>query len=93
MMVKFLIIDVPSSYNVIFGRPILNSLHAIVSTFHIKLKFPVQGKVGEFKGDQYQSQKCWVELVRVANKVYLKRLERIKERDPELKKYKFMGGK
>ncbi|KAL0430733.1 UNVERIFIED_CONTAM: hypothetical protein Sradi_0699300 [Sesamum radiatum] len=30
----------PSAYNVILGRPSLNSFQAIASTYHLKLKFP-----------------------------------------------------
>ncbi|KAL0404168.1 UNVERIFIED_CONTAM: hypothetical protein Sradi_2057600 [Sesamum radiatum] len=37
---KFLIVDAPSSYNIIMGRPSLNSFRAVVSTVHMKLKFP-----------------------------------------------------
>lgn len=88
---KFLIVGVPSSYNVIFGRPNLNSFQMIVSTFHMKLRLPVEGRVGEVKGDQYQSQKYYEESVRVASKASHKRLERIEGGDPELKKCKFRG--
>ncbi|KAL8519186.1 hypothetical protein ACS0TY_010210 [Phlomoides rotata] len=57
MMVNFLIVDVPSSYNVVFRRPILNLFLAMVSTFHKKMKFPVRDDYGEVKGDQYQKPK------------------------------------
>ncbi|KAL0303252.1 UNVERIFIED_CONTAM: hypothetical protein Sradi_6193300 [Sesamum radiatum] len=39
-MVRFLVVDAPSAYNVILGRPSLNSFQAIASTYHLKLKFP-----------------------------------------------------
>ncbi|KAL0396360.1 UNVERIFIED_CONTAM: hypothetical protein Scaly_0084400 [Sesamum calycinum] len=38
-MIKFLVVDAPSAYNVILGRPNLNSFHAIASTYH-EAKFP-----------------------------------------------------
>ncbi|KAL8497953.1 hypothetical protein ACS0TY_021346 [Phlomoides rotata] len=41
MMANFLIVDIPLSYNVVFGRPILNLFQAVVSTFHMKMKFSV----------------------------------------------------
>lgn len=88
-MVKFPIVYVSSSYNVIFGRPILNSFQAIISTFHMKLKLLVEGRVGEMKWDQYQSRKCYVESARAAIKASLKRLERIEGGNLELKKCKF----
>ncbi|KAL0312175.1 UNVERIFIED_CONTAM: hypothetical protein Sradi_5616800 [Sesamum radiatum] len=46
-MVKFLVVDTPSAYNVILGRPSLNSFKAIASTYHLKLKFPIPDGIGE----------------------------------------------
>ncbi|KAL0411302.1 UNVERIFIED_CONTAM: hypothetical protein Slati_3719900 [Sesamum latifolium] len=39
-MLKFLIVDVPSAYNVILGRRTLNVFQAVISTYHMKIKFP-----------------------------------------------------
>ncbi|CAA0834975.1 Unknown protein, partial [Striga hermonthica] len=39
-MVRFVVVDVESAYNVILGRPALNAFQAVVSTYHMKLKFP-----------------------------------------------------
>ncbi|KAL0462748.1 UNVERIFIED_CONTAM: hypothetical protein Slati_0162400 [Sesamum latifolium] len=52
-MVNFLVVDMPSAYNLILGRPTLNTFHAVVSTYHMKLKFPVGDNMGEVRGDQY----------------------------------------
>ncbi|GAV67960.1 hypothetical protein CFOL_v3_11463, partial [Cephalotus follicularis] len=48
----FLVVDTPSPYNAIVGRPGLNLLEAIVSTRHLLMKFPTRFGVGEVKGDQ-----------------------------------------
>ncbi|CAA0809108.1 Unknown protein, partial [Striga hermonthica] len=40
-MVRFVVVDVESAYNAILGRPSLNAFHAVVSTYHMKLKFLV----------------------------------------------------
>ncbi|KAL0453269.1 UNVERIFIED_CONTAM: hypothetical protein Slati_1305000 [Sesamum latifolium] len=50
-LLKFLVVDVPSAYNVILGRPTLNTFQAVVSTYHIKIKFPTLGGVGEVQED------------------------------------------
>ena len=50
-MVKFLVVDSFSAYNIILGRPSLNTFQAVVSTFHMKLKFPVDEGIGEVEGD------------------------------------------
>ncbi|KAL0444789.1 UNVERIFIED_CONTAM: hypothetical protein Slati_2201600 [Sesamum latifolium] len=68
-MLKFLVIDVPSAYNVILGRPTLNAFQAVISTYHMKIKFPTPSGVGEVQGDPLQSRKCYVEAVRKGQKI------------------------
>ncbi|GAV58356.1 hypothetical protein CFOL_v3_01890, partial [Cephalotus follicularis] len=48
----FLVVDTPSPYNAIVGRPGLNLLEAIVSTRHLVAKFPTRFGMGEVRGDQ-----------------------------------------
>ena len=55
-MVDFLLVDQPSTYNAIIGRPTLNALRAVVSTYHLAMKFPAGDQVGEVKGNQAESQ-------------------------------------
>jgi len=38
--IRFLIADAPTSYNILLGRPSLNTLGAVVSTPHLAKKFP-----------------------------------------------------
>ncbi|KAL2241158.1 UNVERIFIED_CONTAM: Retrovirus-related Pol polyprotein from transposon opus [Sesamum indicum] len=58
-MVKFLVVDMPFAYNVILGRPGLNSFRAIVSTYHLKMKFPTQSGIGEVVCDQIEAKRCY----------------------------------
>ena len=44
--VDFLVVDVPSPYNVIMGRTWLHSMEAVPSTRHQKLKFPLENQSG-----------------------------------------------
>ncbi|KAL0313284.1 UNVERIFIED_CONTAM: hypothetical protein Sradi_5727700 [Sesamum radiatum] len=46
-MLKFLVVDVPSAYNVILGRPTLNAFQVVISIYHMKIKFPTPGGVGK----------------------------------------------
>ncbi|XP_075507516.1 uncharacterized protein LOC142544344 [Primulina tabacum] len=63
LMTSFTVVDSPSSYNIILGRPAMNELRAVASTYHQKIKFPVGALVGEFRGDQPSSRKCYMEAV------------------------------
>ncbi|KAL0290207.1 UNVERIFIED_CONTAM: hypothetical protein Sradi_7054500 [Sesamum radiatum] len=63
-ILKFLVVDVPSAYNVILGRATLIAFQAVISIHHMKIKFPTPGGVGEVQGDHLQSRKCYVEAVR-----------------------------
>ena len=55
----FLVVDCPSSYNVIIGRPTLNKWKAATSTYCLKVKFPTDNGVGEVKGDQVLARECY----------------------------------
>ncbi|XP_075494074.1 uncharacterized protein LOC142531736 [Primulina tabacum] len=68
VMSVFTVVDAPSSYNIILGRPAMNEIRAVASTYHHKIKFPFRGQVGEVKGDQPSSRRCYGETVRVDRK-------------------------
>ena len=55
----FLIVDCPSSYNAILGRPTLNRLKAVTSTYCLKMKFPTPNRVGQICGDQLLARECY----------------------------------
>jgi hypothetical protein len=59
VMVDFLVIDRPSAFNAIIGRPALNKLRAATLTYHLMMKFPIEGGVGEVRGDQVAVRKCY----------------------------------
>ena len=55
----FLVVDCPSSYNVIIGRPTLNRWKAAMSTYCLKVKFPIDNEVDKIKGDQILAKECY----------------------------------
>ncbi|KAK3020180.1 hypothetical protein RJ639_046988 [Escallonia herrerae] len=59
-MLDFVVVKVPSAYNAILGRPALNQLQVVVSTYHLKMKFPTEHGIGEVKGDQTIARQCYV---------------------------------
>ena len=61
--VEFLVVDCPSAYNVIIGRPTLNRLRAITSTYHLLVCFPTENGIGKMKGDQAMARECYLTSV------------------------------
>ncbi|KAL5545680.1 hypothetical protein UlMin_005367 [Ulmus minor] len=54
--VDFVLVDCPSPYNAIIGRPTLNKIRAVTSTYHLLVKFPTVGGIGILRGDQTESR-------------------------------------
>jgi hypothetical protein len=59
VMADFLVVDRPSAYNAIVGRPTLNKLMAVMSTYHLKMKFPIDHGTGMVKGNQREARQCY----------------------------------
>ena len=55
----FLIVDAPSAYNMLLGRPSLNAIKAIPSAYHMMIKFPIVSGVGMVPGDQRVARECY----------------------------------
>lgn len=62
--VEFLVVKSLSAFNVIIGRPTLHALDVVVSTKHLKMKFPMVILVGEILGDQVTARSCSIQAVR-----------------------------
>ncbi|RDX64085.1 hypothetical protein CR513_57398, partial [Mucuna pruriens] len=54
-----------ASYNIIIGRPALNRLEAVVSTFHLCMKFPVGRTVATVWADITAARKCYEDSMRI----------------------------
>ena len=58
--IKYLVVNAPSAYNILLGRPTLNRLGAIPSTRHMKLKLSsIEGVVITIKSDQKEARRCY----------------------------------
>ncbi|XP_058103487.1 uncharacterized protein LOC131247057 [Magnolia sinica] len=58
MMINFLVVDCPV-YNTILSRPSLNALQAVVSTYHLAMKFLTNQGVKLVRGDQHDTRQCY----------------------------------
>ena len=57
--IDFLIVNCPSTYNIILGRPALNKLRAATSTYYLKVKLPTAHEVEEIRGDQVLARESY----------------------------------
>ena len=61
--VTFLVVDYSSAYNAILGRPTLNSWKAVISTYHLMIKFPTEYGVEKVHGDQVATCECYIAML------------------------------
>ena len=77
MTTRFLVVDAPSSYNMLLGRPSLNAIKAIPSTYHMMVKFPTVSGVGMVRGDQQVARECYSASMKqtTVDNIYLDELD------------------
>ena len=68
VMANFLVVDCPSAFNAVLGRPTLKELRAITSIHHLLMKFPTSNGVGEARGCQSDARECYNNSLRTAGK-------------------------
>ena len=73
----FLVIDAPSAYNMLLGRPSLNAIKAIPSAYHMMIKFPTVNGVGMVREDQRVARECYSASMKqkTVDNIYLDELD------------------
>ncbi|CAL8137246.1 unnamed protein product [Prunus armeniaca] len=64
----FLIIDCPTAYNVILGRPAMAHMKVFISTHMLLLKFPTPHGTDTVRGDQLGARSCYASAVKSTNR-------------------------
>ena len=59
-MIKFLIVEAQSAYNMLLGRPSLNVIRAIPFAYHMVVKFPTENGLGRARRDQRIARECYL---------------------------------
>ena len=74
---RFLIVDAPSAYNMLLGRPSLNAIKSIPSAYHMMIRFPTVSGVGMVRGDQRVNRECYSASMKqkVVDNVYMDDLD------------------
>ncbi|XP_028116477.1 uncharacterized protein LOC114314222 [Camellia sinensis] len=58
--VEFLVVKLPSLYNLIMGRTWLHTMQAVPSTYHQLLRFPIEYDIKQICGSQKSTQACYL---------------------------------
>lgn len=69
MMMKYLEVDAPFTYNMIRDILVLNQFEAIVSTYHMKMKFSIIACVNEVSCDLENIRKCYNLSLKMKKKI------------------------
>ena len=74
---RFLVVDAPSAYNMLLGRPSLNAIKAIPSAYHMMIKFPTVSGVGMVRGDQRVARECYSASMKqkVVDNIYMDEID------------------
>ena len=58
--IRYLVVNAPSAYNILLGRPTLNKIGVVPSTRHMKVKLPsMEGMIITICSDQKEAKKCY----------------------------------
>ena len=68
VMADFLVINQPSAFNAVLGRPSLKALKAITNIYHMLTKFSTPNGVGQVHGNQNKARDCYNQAIRNASR-------------------------
>ena len=70
--IRYLVVNAPSAYNMLLGRPTLNRLGAVPLTRHMKMKLSdLAGKVITIKSDQKKAKRCYENNLKMKRGVFM----------------------
>ena len=69
--IRYLVVNAPSAYNILLGRPALNRFRAMASTRHMKMKLlDLGGTVITIKSDQKKAKRCYENSLKTKRGVF-----------------------
>ena len=68
-MADFLVVDQPSTYNAIIGRPLMKKTNMVSVVYYLMIKFPNPTRVGYIKIDQVMARQCHIQSIHLSKQV------------------------
>jgi len=60
IVIRYVVVNTPSAYNLLLGRHSLNRLGAVTSTKHMKMTLPsLEGRMITIRSNQKDARKCY----------------------------------
>ena len=70
--IRYLVVNAPSAYNILLGRPALNMIGAVASMRHMKMKLHfLKGTVITIKFDQKEAKNCYENSLKTKRGVFV----------------------
>ena len=67
-MIDFLVVNCPSAYNGVLGKPLLRALKAVTSIHFLKMKSQTTVGTGQVRGRQWDLRECYNKSLKLAEK-------------------------
>ncbi|GKU98082.1 hypothetical protein SLEP1_g11132 [Rubroshorea leprosula] len=90
--VRFLVVKMASSFNIVIGRPTLTEIRAVVSQSHLCMKFPTLMGIATLRGNQEVARHCYITSVTQPTKGKDQTPEAIPQRIPDNQQVMDMPG-
>ena len=68
IVIDFLVVNCPSAYDGVLGRPLLRALKAIISVHCLTIKLPTTTGMGQVRGRYWDSRECHNKSLELAEK-------------------------
>ena len=63
--IRYFVVNAPSAYNILLGRPALNRIGAVASSRHMKMMLSsLEGAVITMKSDQNEAKRCYKNILK-----------------------------
>ena len=71
-MADFLVVDQPSTYNAIIGRPLMKKMNMVSTVYCLTVKLPTPTRIRYIKADQAITRQCHIQSIHLSKQAVSK---------------------